>query len=124
MIVWRKPPCFVKYIIAAFPLNVADYAILWALGLLNKWGVSASRPFLALIVCWIGFGYIYENLSFSVEVNRPYQKSFDITFLVGYGNQVSTDAGLTIMQNVNVVVAIVIYTVCFATVVSKLSRAR
>lgn len=102
----------------------ADYFILRSLGLLNRWGVSASRPCIALATCWAVFGLLYRYLSFSVSVDRPFQKSFDITFLVGYGNQVSTDLELSILQNVHALFAIVIYTVFFATVVSKLSRAR
>lgn len=102
----------------------ADYLLLWSLGLLNDWGVSASRPCIALTLCWAGFGWLYERIPFDIQVPHPYQKSFDITFLVGYGNQVSADPLLTGIQNFQTIAAIVIYTVFFATVVSKLSRAR
>jgi Pentapeptide repeats (9 copies) len=101
-----------------------DYLILRSLGFLNNWGVSASRPFIALAMCWGGFGLLYQQLDFTVPVPHPFQKSFDITFLVGYGNQVSADPSLQLFQSAHALIAIVIYTVFFATLVSKLSRSR
>jgi len=102
----------------------ADYLILRGLGWLNNWGVSASRPCFALGLCWAGFGWLYGRLPFNNPVQRPFQKSFDITFLVGYGNEVTADRALGNLQNLHALIAIVIYTVFFATVVSKLSRSR
>ncbi len=101
-----------------------DYIILRSFGWLNKWGVSASRPCMALAICWVSFGFLYQRFPFSEYISRPFQKSFDITLLIGYGNQVSDDSVLSIVQNAHAIFAIIIYTVFFATVVSKLSRAR
>ncbi|MEI5689028.1 hypothetical protein V8201_18200 [Sphingomonas kyungheensis] len=111
--------------VPAMLLHSFNYAILRSLGALNGWGESAGRPFMALLACWVLFGFLYGHVRFSSQVDAPFQKSFDLTFLVGYGNQVtSTDFALTIVQDLHVLIAIVIYSVFFATVISKLSRAR
>lgn len=102
-----------------------DYLILRSFGTLNGWGASASRPFFALATCFAFFGSIYKWATFQEAIARPYQKSFDITFLVGYGNQAQTgDLALTIVQDLHALISLVIYSVFFATVISKLSRAR
>ena len=109
----------------AMALHGFNYVIMLLLGALNGWGESAGRPFLALLSCWGLFGFAYSRLPFSTAIAAPFQKSFDITFLVGYTNQtVPSDRPLTIVQDVHALVAIVIYTVFFATVISKVSRAR
>lgn len=79
---------------------------------------------MALALCWLVFGLIYQRHHFGVTINKPFQKSFDITFLIGYGNQVTENLNLSSVQNLQAVISIVVYTVLFATVVSKLSRAR
>jgi hypothetical protein len=109
----------------AMLLHSFNYAIMRTLGALNGWGESAGRPFMALLGCWAAFGFLYSKVPFARSIPSPFQKSFDLTFLVGYGNQVvSGDAALTIVQDFHVLAAIVIYSVFFATVISKLSRAR
>jgi hypothetical protein len=106
-------------------LHSFNYLILRALGWLNGWGESAGRPFVALLACWTLFGLAYARLPFTKSIGAPLQKSFDITFLVGYGEQTApNDAVLTFVQDIHALIAIVIYSVFFATVISKLSRAR
>lgn len=106
-------------------LHAADNIILRTFGWLNNWGESASRPCFALIGCFITFAAVYHFADFNKPIAHFIQKSFDITFLVGYGNQVlSSDENLSIIQDLHAVVAIAIYSVFFATVISKLSRAR
>lgn len=117
---WRRVMAVPSMLLHAF-----NYAIMRVLGTLNGWGESAGRPFLALLACWAGFGFLYSRALFAKPIAEPFQKSFDITFLVGFTNQESTnDASLTLVQDLHVVLAIVIYSVFFATVISKLSRAR
>lgn len=117
---WRRAVALPRMLLHAF-----NYAIMRALGALNGWGESAGRPFAALLACWAAFGFVYSHASFGKAVAAPFQKSFDITFLVGYGNQVvSSDRALTFVQDAHACIAIVIYSVFFATVISKLSRAR
>jgi len=107
------------------PWHLFDHFLLKAFGWLNNWGSSVVRPFVALSGCLGIFGFIYKYAHFSKKINHPFQKSFDITLLVGYGNQVDLgDKTLTIVQNTHVVMSLIIYTVFFATIVSKLSRAR
>jgi hypothetical protein len=116
-----------KKIVSAIKLvlHIANYAILSAFGWLNGWGESAGRPCLALGACFLIFGKIYSYFSFSKSIEHPFQKSFDITFLVGFTNQVEAPgSGLSIIQDIHVLVAIAIYSVFFATVISKLSRTR
>lgn len=110
---------------ASLPFHLADHVILRIFGWLNSWGASAVKPFLALVGCFIGFGVVYQRMQFEAEIANPWQKSFDLTLLVGYGNQIEkSDPVLTVLQNIHVTFAIVIYTVFFATIISKLSRAR
>lgn len=117
---WRRAIALPSMLLHGF-----NYAIMRVLGALNGWGESAGRPFFALLVCWFGFGLIYSRASFANPITEPFQKSFDITFLVGFTNQRAVDdSTLTLVQDVHVLVAIVIYSVFFATVISKLSRAR
>jgi hypothetical protein len=107
------------------PTHIVDHFILKAFGYLNNWGSSAVRPLFALLILLAGFGTLYKIVRFDAPIDHPWQKSFDITFLAGYGNQISpNDSNLTLVQDIHAVLAIVIYTVFFATVVSKLSRAR
>ena len=109
----------------AMILHGFNYVIMLLLGGLNGWGESAGRPFLALLGCWTVAGVAYSHLPFSTAIASPFQKSFDITFLVGYTNQAAPcDQALTIVQDVHALLAIVIYTVFFATVISKVARAR
>lgn len=117
---WRRVPALPALLLHAF-----NYVIMGALGALNGWGESAGRPLVALLGCWLVFGFGYSRAPFAKPITAPFQKSFDITFLVGYGNQaVPSDPKLTIVQDVHACVAIVIYSVFFATVISKLSRTR
>lgn len=110
---------------AAMLLHAFNHGIMRFLGALNGWGESAGRPFMALLACWGAFGLAYSRPWFAKPIVAPFQKSFDITFLVGYGNQVvAQDTKLTFVQDVHAIMAIVIYSVFFATVISKLSRAR
>jgi hypothetical protein len=111
--------------ILALLFHLADMIIVSSFGWLNRWGESASRPFLALASCFGVFGLVYRFWPFQNSIGTPFQKSFDITLLVGYGNQVAkNDRTLEIVQDGHALVAIVIYSVFFATVISKLSRAR
>ena len=111
--------------VAKLVFHFFDYLILQSLGWLNRWGLSPSVPCFALAACWVGFAQVYQRGGFSPAIEHPMQKSFDITFLVGYGNQTApSDPGLTLVQDAHALIAIIIYTVFFATIVSKLSRAR
>ncbi len=111
--------------LVALLFHFADMIIVSCLGWLNRWGESTSRPLLALAGCFGVFGFVYRLSPFQTSIAAPLQKSFDITLLVGYGNQIAKDdAVLERVQDLHALVAIVIYSLFFATVISKLSRAR
>lgn len=107
------------------PFHVLDYLLMRILGLTNAWGESVSWPFMLLAGVLGVFGAVYAWVPFATDITRPFQKSFDITLLIGYGSQgAATDIPLSLVQDVHAVVAIVLYTVFLSTMISKLSRAR
>lgn len=106
-------------------LHLLNYLLMALFGLTNRWGESVSRPCLVFGAIYGAFGGIYTLGKFAAPIPHPWQKSFDITLLVGYGNQVKdTDAVLSMTQNIHAVLAVIVYTVFFSTMISKLSRAR
>lgn len=73
----------------------------------------------------MAFGLIYSLAPFETGIDHAFQKSFDITLLVGYGNQVAaSDARLSLVQDIHAGIAIILYTMFLSTMISKLSRAR
>lgn len=109
----------------ALILHGFDYILLRCFGSLNGWGESVSRPCSVLGICYLTFALIYKYANFAAPITTPFQKSFDLTFLVGYGNQVEkSDSSLSLIQDLHTIIAISIYSVFFSTVISKLSRAR
>jgi hypothetical protein len=109
----------------ALPAHLLNFGLMNLFGLTNKWGESTSRPCLVFGLIFWGFAEIYQRVKFNAAIPHPFQKSLDITLLVGYSNQVApSDPLLTITQNIQVTMAVIVYTVFFSTVVSKLSRAR
>jgi hypothetical protein len=114
-------------IIAAFKifLHLIDYLVLRAFGLINNWGESVSRPLICLALCFFSFSFIYKYMDLGSVVNQPFQKSFDITFLVGYTDQTNSISDkLRLVQDFHTACSIAIYSIFFATIVSKLSRSR
>jgi uncharacterized protein YjbI with pentapeptide repeats len=107
-------------------VNFLENVILRAFGLLNGWGSSSIRPLLVMLIFFLLFGILYSYLPFGVTIDRPFQKSFDLTTLIGYGNQTAPAEAVTlaVFQDLHALLSMVLYTVFFATIVSKLSRAR
>lgn len=102
-----------------------NYFLMALFGLTNGWGESVSRPCLVFAAIYFGFGQVYDRANFASAIPHPFQKSFDITLLVGYGNQIApSDYLLTMVQNLHAALAIIVYSVFFSTMISKLSRAR
>lgn len=107
------------------PFNLLDYLLMSLLGLTNAWGDSVSRPCTLLAGMFATFGLLYAFLPFKTIITHPFQKSFDITLLVGYSNQAAdADKYLALLQDAHAVAAILLYTVFLSTMISKLSRAR
>lgn len=108
-----------------FVLELAGYLTMVLLGFINKWGESVSRPAIILAATAAVFSQIYSRADFRTEIVRPLQKSFDITLLIGYGNQaVPADTGLSMVQNLHAAIALLVYTMFLTTLVSKLARVR
>lgn len=111
--------------ILRLPFNTLDYLLMRLLGLTNAWGASVSRPCALLVGVFMAFGLIYSLAPFETGIDHAFQKSFDITLLVGYGNQVAaSDARLSLVQDIHAGIAIILYTMFLSTMISKLSRAR
>jgi hypothetical protein len=107
------------------PFHAVNLALMWAFGLTNGWGESVSQPSVLFGAVYGVFGLIYALVPFSPPIDHPWQKSFDITFLIGFTNHSHADQGpLTLVQDVHAVLAVILYTVFFSTLISKLSRTR
>jgi len=109
----------------ALLFHLLNFVLMSLFGLTNKWGESVSRPCLAFGLIFWGFAEVYQRWKFNTAIPHPFQKSFDITLLVGYSNQVAlNDLQLAIVESAQVTMAVIIYTIFFSTMISKLSRAR
>lgn len=105
--------------------GLAENGLLRFFGIINGWGASILKPLVSLSSLYFAFSlYYYYKIGGSWF--QAAQKSFNITTLVGYSNEYNSDLGseLIISQNIHVVVSIIMYSVFFGTVISKLSRVR
>lgn len=107
------------------PLHALNLALIGLLGWTNGWGESVSRPSLLFGAVYFVFGAIYALVPFTPLIDHPWQKSFDITLLIGFTNHNHADHWpLTLVQDIHAVLAVILYTVFFSTLISKLSRTR
>jgi hypothetical protein len=107
------------------PFHVLNLVLMWIFGLTNGWGESVSQPSVLFGAVYAVFGAIYALVPFSAPITHPWQKSFDITLLIGFTNHNCPDEWpLTLVQDVQAVLAVILYTVFFSTLISKLSRTR
>lgn len=107
------------------PLQALNLALMWFFGLTNGWGESVSQPSMLFGAVYAVFGTIYAVAPFSPSVAHPWQKSFDITLLIGFTNHNHVDQwALTLVQDVHAIFAVILYTIFFSTLISKLSRTR
>lgn len=104
---------------------IAELSILWIFGTCNAWGRSVSRPLGGLLVTFggfaIGYGWI-TGLGLAASLGR----AIDVTTIAGFTRSVTpADSGALLWASwVNLIIAIMFYTVFFATVVAKISRNR
>lgn len=105
--------------------GVIENLLIRFFGAINGWGISTLRPLSSLVVIYVAFAFFYYYGDYA-SLERAFQKSFNITILAGYSNEYSPDmsGNLVWIQNVQAIVSIVVYTVFFGTVLSKVSRAR
>ena len=104
--------------------HALNWALMWIFGLTNAWGESVARPSFLFGLIYMVFGAVYALVPFTPTICHPWQKSFDITLLIGFTNHNSATWPLTLVQNIHAVLAVALYTVFFSTLISKLSRTR
>lgn len=106
--------------------SAIEFALVSMLGPVNGWGASQSRPIIGLIVTFVVFGLLYTHFSFGIPISHAWQKSFDISNIAGYGNQVKDDQPLFLrrIEALQLCLSIVFYTVFFSTAVARNSRVR
>jgi hypothetical protein len=100
--------------------------VLSAVGSINGWGASIARPIILFLVLYGVFGIIYKIFLLHSPIYHPWQKSFDICTLAGYGNEEANDqpTWLRVIEDLQVMISIFLYTVFFSTVIARLSRPR
>lgn len=105
--------------------TILEMGLIRLIASINKWGESVIRPLLLLIACFIVFSVVYFGFGFE-SFHGSVRKSFEITSIAGYtrGAKVSPTFGLLLAEWLNLVSAIVFYTVFFSTIVSKICRVR
>jgi len=117
---WMKIRGLFKLFIQFF-----DYILIQIFGNVNKWGDSVGLPFILYVCLYFICGFIYKFYDFKTPIAHPFQKSFDLSLIVGYGNQISNiDSSLNVFQNIHVMASVILYTIFLSTVTSKLSKAR
>ena len=106
--------------------NFIEILLLYVLGLANGWGATALRPIGLLAISFLIFSQIYQHLCFHSSCDAHFQKSFDITTIAGYTNQVNIKQSLNLrlVECIQLVISITLYTIFFATVVARSSRSR
>lgn len=116
-----RPASLWYFLVAIF--WIAELCLLRIFGMLNAWGASALRPLIALIALFIAGGLYYSNIK---SISLPFQASFDVTTVAGYTKAVSADASASLQAtfSAHLLIALVFYTVFFATIVARLSRVR
>lgn len=106
--------------------HLLETCILCILGIANDWGATLLRPVMALCLTFIAFALVYRFVPILGAGDNYLQKSFDITTLAGYGNQVAKDQSipLRIVEGAQLLISILLYTTFFSTAVTRNSRAR
>lgn len=106
-------------------LGLLENALLRFFGRLNAWGGSVLRPLVGLVGLQLLFSAIYWFCA-QISWHAAFQKSFNITILAGYTLEYGSETKgiLLFVQNLHAAISIVIYTVFFGTVISRLSRVR
>lgn len=108
------------------PAVLVERVLLQGMGMLNGWGANLLRPLLGLILSGVIFGLIYKYIPLGEEVRAPWQRAFDISNIAGYGSQVKNEQPVLLrrVEGLQLIIAILFYTVFFSTAVARNSRAR
>lgn len=125
--VFDKRNSRMRRLISAFAAvgAVSELSILWLFGTCNAWGRSVTRPLTGLLATFFGFAVAYSWL-LGLKAMDSVGRAIDVTTISGFTRSVTaTDVGALLwMSWANLIVAIMFYTVFFATVVAKISRNR
>lgn len=86
-------------------------------------GASALRPLIALMTLFMAGSLYYSR---EKTISLPLQASFDVTTVAGYTKAVPAGASASLQAafSVHLLIALIFYTVFFATIVARLSRVR
>ncbi len=93
-------------------------------GFINNWGASILRPLLLMFLVIVAFSAIYYM--FGYPYLSAFAKSFEITLVAGYtkGAAAWVPPCVRLIEWMNLVFGIGIYTVLFATIVARICRVR
>ena len=110
---------------AASAYWLLEIIILRTIGTLNAWGASVAKPIVILVSAAYIYYWIYFYCGSSIPTATPFQRTLDIAMLAGFGNY-STETRLItrIIQNTQLVLSTLLYTVTFSTILSRFSRVR
>lgn len=118
-----------KYTRALACLSIVSWTlegiILRVFGAANGWGATVTKPVMLSVVSMLLFAGIYRLICVPTKVAPPLQRSFDISIIAGYTNYGSELDSITIsIQNSQIFVSIILYSITFATIINRLSRVR
>jgi hypothetical protein len=99
---------------------------LYCIGWINGWGSSLFRPFFLNLISFYVFYWVYRLLPNLGSISHPIGKSFDISVLAGFSNQsqLNQTSLLSSIQNIQLIISIMFYTIFLSTAVSRFSRSR
>lgn len=105
--------------------SFAETYLMRFVGFTNAWGASVLRPLLMLLTTIVGFALIYWHVM-GIGFLASFAKSFEISSVAGYTRGVVPNPGhsLRILEWSNLWIAIMFYTIFFATVVARVCRVR
>lgn len=103
---------------------VCEREILRLFGFVNRWGASVVRPVAFIFLNFFVFTVLYYILGVE-SISSSAQRSFDIAIVAGYTNYGDeSDSLKLLMQNIQIIISIILYTLFFSTIINRVSRAR
>ncbi|MGJ8564697.1 MAG: hypothetical protein ACSHXY_14235 [Alphaproteobacteria bacterium] len=97
------------------------------LGFLSDWGGNPLKPFLSLILSCLIFTLVYDWLPFEVTLAEAFEKSFDITLLVGFALEQKYAEQNDILRTFHggqLIISIVLYASVISTLIGRISRVK
>lgn len=105
--------------------SYAETYLMRFVGFTNAWGASVLRPLLMLLATIASFSLIYWR-STNLSLLAAFAKSFEISSVAGYTRGAHPYPGhiIRMLEWSNLWIAIMFYTIFFATVVARVCRVR